>query len=378
MKLNAAGNGLVYSTLLGGSDDWDQGYGVAVDSAGSAYVTGYTYSANFPLLGAFDATFGSGATEAFVSKLNPAGTALVYSTFLGGNGFDVAYNIEVDAAGRAVVVGESDSATFTTPLPGAYQAAGDGGRDAFVAMLNAGGTGLVYGTFLGGAQADRSQAVTLGTTGKIYVVGETASSAFDVVSASAMQASKGVGTDGFISVIDPALTGAASLVYSTFVGAAGNDTLWGVDTDSAGRIYAAGYATAAGLPTNGSAYTGGDDIYVLVLDPSVSGVAGRLYASYLGGATAEDAWAASYSNGKLYVAGNAASTSGITPAGAYDTSFNGGFDGYVAAFSFPEITTTGAALSYVENAGAVAVDPGLIVSLLGRHHADGRHRQDHR
>ena len=255
-----------------------------------------------------------------MSKLNPTGSALVYSTFLGGSlGSTRCTTWRSTSAGNAVVVGETTSSTFTTALPNAYQAAnGSTGNksDAFVAMLNPTGSGLVYGTFLGGSNDDFGYALALGAGGKIYVGGDTSSTNFDVT-ATAMQGTKGSGADSFVAVIDPAVSGVNSLVYSTYVGGGGTESLWGIDVDAAGRIYAAGFTTSNNLTVTANAYqsanAGGEDIFVLVLDPNVSGVAGRVYASYLGGSGADDVWAASYANGKFYVAGNTASASGITP-----------------------------------------------------------------
>ena len=310
--------------------------------------------------------------EAFVTKLTPAGNAVGYSTFLGGTGADFAYNVEVDAAGSAVVVGASASTTFSTPLTGAYQATNGtpGFYDAFVAKLNAAGTGLLYGTFLGGSQDDFGYTVAL-DAGKIYIGGDTYSSNFDFT-AGAMQTVKsgpGSTSDGFVAVIDPGVTGAGSLLYSTFYGGTDNESLWGLDVDAAGRIYAAGYTVSTNLPVTGNAYqsakagaAAAEDIFVLALDPALSGAAGRMYASYLGGAGDENAWAATYANGKFYVAGNASTASGITTTGPL---FGGVFDGYVAAFSFPVVTTTGTPLAYTENAAATAIDPGLTVTYAG-------------
>ena len=180
----------------------------------------------FPLVGAFDTGYGGGA-EAFVTKFSPTGSTLVYSTFLGGSGFDAVYNIKVTAAGNAVVVGESDSSTFTTALPGAYQAANTNGQsDAFVAMLNAAGTGLVYGTFLGGNQDDFGYGVALDAAGRIYITGDTSSNNFDVT-AGAMQTVRAGNSDGFIAVINPAASGAASLALLDLRGRIGRRSLLG-------------------------------------------------------------------------------------------------------------------------------------------------------
>ena len=150
-KLNPTGTALVYSTYLGGTSD-DYGYGIAVDTAGNAYVTGYTASTNFPTTpGAFQTTYGGGSDDAFVTKLNPTGTALVYSTYLGGTDSDGGYGIAVDSAGNAYVTGYTASTNFPT-TPGAFQTTFGGNGDAFVTKLNPTGTALVYSTYLGGTR----------------------------------------------------------------------------------------------------------------------------------------------------------------------------------------------------------------------------------
>ena len=129
----------------------DCGDGIAVDGAGSAYVTGYTYSTDFPTTpGAFDTSY-NGGCDAFVAKLNPAGSGLAYATFLGGSGSDYGYGIAVDGAGNAYVTGYTGSTDFPT-TPGAFDTSYNGGYcDAFVVKLNPAGSGLVYATFLGGS-----------------------------------------------------------------------------------------------------------------------------------------------------------------------------------------------------------------------------------
>src|SRR5207249_5256491 len=145
-KVDPTGSGLIYSTYLGGAAD-DEGYGIAVDGAGNAYVTGYTSSTNFPTTaGAFRTSF-SGNTDAFVTKVNPSGSALAYSTYLGGSGYERAPGIAVDAAGNAYVTGFTDSANFPT-TPGAIQTNFAGTTDVFVTKVNPSGSGLAYSTYL--------------------------------------------------------------------------------------------------------------------------------------------------------------------------------------------------------------------------------------
>jgi hypothetical protein len=176
-KLNPAGTALLYSTYLGaGSTDW--GYGIAVDGAGDAYVTGFTYSADFPTTpGAFDTSF-NGVLDAFVTKLNPTGTALAYSTYLGGSSDDYGRGIAIDGAGNAYVTGPTGSFDFPTTA-GAFDTSYNGDvLDAFVTKLNPTGTALLYSTYLGGSGRDASGGIALDGAGNAYVTGETSSADF--------------------------------------------------------------------------------------------------------------------------------------------------------------------------------------------------------
>ncbi|MBI3734396.1 MAG: lamin tail domain-containing protein, partial [Chloroflexi bacterium] len=176
-KLNPDGSTLVYSTFLGGSSN-DSGTGIAVDASGAAYVTGGTLSSDFPTTpGAFDTGF-NGGYDAFVTKLNPDGSALVYSTFLGGGGDEGSRGIAVDASGAAYVTGYTGSSDFPT-TPGAFDTSFNGPTyDASVSQLNAAGSTLVYSTFLGGSSDDWGLAIAVDASGAAYVTGYTASSAF--------------------------------------------------------------------------------------------------------------------------------------------------------------------------------------------------------
>ncbi|HEV8306236.1 MAG TPA: SBBP repeat-containing protein, partial [Methylomirabilota bacterium] len=231
---------LIYSTFLGGSGA-DEGFGIAVDAAGSAYVTGWTASASFPTTaGALDTTFNGGSADAFVTKLNSTGSALVYSTYLGGSGEDKSQAIAVDAAGNAYVTGWTDSSDFPTTA-GAFQTALGGGRDAFVAKLNPSGSGLVYSTYLGGSgnesNVDFSPGIALDAAGNAYVTGGTSSSNFPTT-AGAFQTSLGGSFDAFVTKLNP--TGTA-LVYSTYLGGSGDDQGHGIQVDASGHAYVTGY-----------------------------------------------------------------------------------------------------------------------------------------
>ncbi len=177
-KFNSTGSALVYSTYLGGNGQ-DGGNGIAVDSAGNAYVTGFTDSNNFPTVNPLQGYGGN--TNAFVTKVNPTGSALVYSTYLGGTGGDSGQGIAVDNAGNAYVTGATSSRDFPTmdPLQPLY--ARD--TDAFVSMLNAAGSALVYSTYLGGSSLDVGLGIAVDSGGNAYVTGQTASTNFPTANA---------------------------------------------------------------------------------------------------------------------------------------------------------------------------------------------------
>ena len=167
-RLNAAGSGLVYSTYLGGTEH-DFGYGIALAPAGNAYVAGDTRSTNFPTANALQASSNAGSGEVFVTKFNAAGSALVYSTYLGGTGADAGAAIAVDAAGNAYVTGSTGSSNF--PRANALQNTIGGSADAFVTKINAAGSALVYSTYLGGSSLERSRE-QIAVDHAVYVMAE--------------------------------------------------------------------------------------------------------------------------------------------------------------------------------------------------------------
>ena len=247
-KFNATGSALVYSTYLGGSD-FDEGKGIAVDAAGSAYVTGRTFSTNFPTTpGAFQTTLNF--TDAFVTKLNPAGSALVYSTYLGGSRSDEGHAIAVEAAGSAYVTGLTASFNFPT-TPGAFRTtSGGGGGDAFVTKLNADGSALVYSTYLGGNSIDFGNGIAVDTAGNAYVTGDTLSRNFPTTP-DATQPDFGGDRDAFVTKFDPS---GSALVYSTYLGGSGSDEGFGIAVDTAGSAYVTGRSFSTNFPTTPGAF----------------------------------------------------------------------------------------------------------------------------
>ncbi len=291
---------LIYSTYLGGSGT-DEGNGVAVDSAGNVYVTGLTYSSNFPTASPLDNTLG-GSEDAFVTKLNAAGSALLYSTYLGGSGSDEGADIALDGAGNVYLTGWTNSADF--PLAGPLDNT-LGGRDAFVTKLNAAGSALLYSTFLGGSSIDGGDGIAVDGGGSAYIVGSTFSSNFPTINA--LQSTKGGGTtDAFMTKLNAAGNG---MLYSTYLGGSGSDEGADVAVDSAGNAYVTGWTTSTNFPTANplqSANGGGHDVFVSKLNAVGSAL---LYSTYLGGSNVDTGEGiALNSAGDAYVTGQVRST----------------------------------------------------------------------
>jgi hypothetical protein len=251
-KLNAAGSALVYSTYLGGTGG-EGGSGIAVDAAGNAYVTGGTDSPDFPTQNPLQPGFGGGdcgvfpCADAFIAKLNAAGSALVYSTYLGGSGGDGGGGIAVDAAGNAYVTGGTGSTDFPTKNP--LQPALNGINNAFVTKLNAAGSALVYSTYLGGSGGDGGLDIAVDSAGNAYVIGGTGST--DFPTADALQPALGGSGDAFIAMLNAA---GSALVYSTYLGGSIESNLFneyglGIAVDSAGNAYVMGVTDSTDFPT---------------------------------------------------------------------------------------------------------------------------------
>ena len=267
---------LTYSTYLGGSTSEDFGYGIAADAAGNAYVTGETYSDDFPTANAIQPTRHEGF-DAFVTKINADGTALVYSTYLGGSDFDGGFGIAADAAGNAYVTGATASDDF--PTVHAIQPTHHGSSDAFVTKINADGTALVYSTYLGGSSGEDDEingAIAVDTSGNAYVTGETLSE--DFPTANAIQSTNHGSSDAFVTKI----TASGSLVYATYLGGSSADGAYGIAADAAGNAYVTGTTSSGDFPTANAIQAtnrGSSDAFVTKINPSGS----LVYSTYLGG-----------------------------------------------------------------------------------------------
>jgi len=352
-KLNASGSGLIYSTYLGGSGD-DRGYGIAVDASGNAYVTGPTHSNDFPTANALQASRGGGLRDVFVTKLDATGSALIYSTYLGGLGDDRGYGIAVDPLGNAYVTGSTDSTDF--PTANAFQMENGGNDDAFIAKLNVSGSALIYSTYLGGGGTDQGRGIAADSSGSAYVTGLTGSTDFPTYYAY-HQNYNGGAYDAFVTK----LNGPGSmLIYSTYLGGGGTDQGQAIAVDSSGYAFLTGSTNSANFPTrNGFAYqmenAGNDDAFVTKLN--ISGTS-LLYSGYLGGSGNDYGQGiAVNSSGNAYVTGYSSSVD-FPAANPLQDSNGGNDDVFVTKFG-----VFGNELVYSTYIGSSELDVGFGIAV---------------
>jgi len=370
---------LSYSSYLGGSQI-DLGNSIAVDGGGNAYVTGSTGPAGVPTPfpttpGAFDTIF-NGNREAFVTKVNAAGNALIYSTFLGGNNIDEGHGIALEplcpSNCSAYVTGFTISPDF--PTPGGFQTVFGGVRDAFVTKLNPAGSALTYSTYLGGSLLDTGNDIAVDGGGNAYVTGSTDSGGvtpFPTTAGAFDQTFNGV-TDAFVTKIDSSQAGAASLIYSTYLGGSLEDLGNGIAVDGTGSAYVTGSTDTSELaippfPTTVGAFDrtfGGDtDAFVTKLNPAGSGLT---YSTYLGGNLIDvgnDIFVDAAGN--AYVTGSTDTSQLAIPpfpttAGAFQTIFGGVTDAFVT-----KLNAAGSALTYSTYVGGSQIDIGNGIAVDG-------------
>jgi hypothetical protein len=353
-KLDESGNTLCYSTYLGGNNA-DYGQEIVVDSAGSAYVTGYTYSINFPAVNEYqeDQT----GIDVFVTRLDPSGSSLVYSTYLGGDSNDYGNSIAIDSSGCAYVTGM----TYSTDFPAVYACQGNQtGTDAFVTKLEFSGSilSILYSTYLGGNNSDNGRGIAVDSEGYAYVIGYTMSTDFQTVNAyQGLHGDGGLFNDAFVTKL--AFSGSAlSVAYSTYLGGNHIDQGQAIAVDSSGSAYVTGTTASTDFPAvnhyQGSK-AGSYDVFVTRLGPSGSTLS---YSTYLGGA-ADDCGEgiAVDSCGRAYVTGYTYSTDFPTEK-ACQADYRPIGDAFVTKF-YPQ----GSALVYSTYLGGNSADRGFGIAI---------------
>jgi hypothetical protein len=322
---------VVYSTYLGGSSS-ELDTKIAVDGSGNAYVAGTTMSTDFPTLGAIQPAFGGGTDvphDAFVTKLNANGTALVYSTYLGGAGNDRAFDIAVDGSANAYVTGMTTSANFVTTV-GSFQSSYGGFVDAFVTKLAPAGT-LVFSTYVGSPGSESALAIAVDGSGQAYITGETSSSTYPTTGG-VVQPTSGT---MFLTKLNAA---GSALVYSTFLAGAGLARPNAIALDGAGNAYVGGATYEADYPTTAGAFQptitpgGFSDAFVTKVNADASAL---VYSTYLGGSENEYeiTGIAVDASGHAFVTGRSRSTDFPTTAGAFQTTLAGQDDVFVTKFN---------------------------------------------
>lgn len=347
-RLNSTGDDLVFSTYLGGSGQ-DEAHGIALDADGNAHVTGRTYSDDFPLEMSSRGSLG-GAPDAFVTKFNAAGSGLVYSTFLGGSGFDVGHGIAVDSLGNAFVAGSTNSDNFPTTAGGFDGDCGADGdnvcdfdaksssqpaTDAFVTKFDAAGA-MVYSSYLGGSDWDAGFGVAVDGAGAAYLIGWTNSRDFPSTMNAFQEAAGGkcgrkICTTAFVTKFD---ADGGDLIYSTYLGGKGGEYGYGISVDGAGNAFVTGMTASSGFPTRNAFQSdsgGGWDAFVATLNPAGEDL---VFSTYLGGGGDDVGQGIAVDGaGNIYVAGDTRSTDFPTAPVAFDTSYNGGDDAFVVKIS---------------------------------------------
>jgi uncharacterized protein (TIGR03437 family) len=373
-RLDATGAKLLYSTYLGGGGD-DAGFAIAVDAAGNAYVTGVTFSVNFPIAAGAFRKYLSGAADAFVARLNPAGS-LSYSTYLGGNDVDQGFGIAVDSLGSAYITGSTTSTNFPAVNPlqpgctGSTTPFGASCADAFITKLNAAGSAPVYSTYFGGSATDAGRAIAVDSAGNAYIAGITNS--IDLRTAGAYQNNFGGGAqDAFVLKLNPS---GSALLYSTYLGGNGDDAAYGIAVDAAGTAYVAGSTTSTNFPSLSPVQaacnmTGGAacaDAFVARLNAAGFGL---IYATYLGGRGTDRALAVAVDpSGSAYVAGETRSVDFPASPGAFQTAPGGSRDAFVAKIGEANPAPS---LSLLSPASATAGSPGFTLTVFGSNFAPG-------
>lgn len=320
VKIDPTASMILYATFLGGSGQ-DFGNDLEIDLLGNAYVTGQTLSPDFPTtLGAYQ-TLLKGSSDGYVTKLDPTGSTLLYSTYLGGSNFDFTTSIAIDSSGNAFVTGQTNSTDFPV-TSGTYQPSLLGGLNAFVTKLNSLGTGLVYSTYLGGSQIDFGTEISVDSSGNAFVFGETSSSDFPTTSGAFQKTMPGAGNT-FITKFNSFGNG---LIYSTFLGGSDSEQSGGLFIDPSGNAYVTGSTISSDFPTTPGVIQStlaldAENTFITKLNSTGSAL---IYSTFFGGSvTGQGEGIVADSRGNAYIIGLTESANFPLTSNALQTVFPG-------------------------------------------------------
>ncbi len=331
VKINPAGDDLLYGTFLGGSGN-DNGLGIALGPNGNAYVSGRTYSTNFPVKNYYSDT-NQGSTDIFVSRLNASGSDLVFSTYIGGGGQDYGWSVAADGDGNAYVGGFSESSNF--PVQNPVQGTRGDGSDAIALKLSSSGDTLIWSTYLGGSGNDSGYDIAIDATGSAYVVGQTESDDFPATPVDVFQSELAADYDAFVAKFSPA---GDALEYATYLGGNGYEDGRSIALDGL-EAWTTGVTGSTDFPVE-NPYQGGKrgnfDAFATKLSADGKSL---VCSTYMGGAT--DTLTASVdfglavasdADGFAFVTGYAGSVD-FPVVNAYQSSFGGGkYDAFVLKY----------------------------------------------
>lgn len=368
LKLNVAGDAIDYSRFLGGTGD-EEGHGLGIDAAGNAFITGYTTDASF-LTGANRLGPGGGSFDAFVVKLSPDGSSILFSTILGGSDEEMGHDLAVDGVGYIYIVGDTLSGDFPVSAD-AFDTThgGNSQKDTYITKLSPDGANIIYSTFIGGSALDEAHDIALDNSGNVYITGWTSSASDFPLTAGIPDNTFGGTTEAFVMKFR--LNEPLPLFYSTFIGGYGSDESNAIAVDRHGNIYITGGSTSANFPTTPGAYDtqlgendSGRDVFISKLNADASEL---IYSTFIGGRKPEyishfsKAIAVDESE-NVFVAGRTNSDDFPVTPGAHDSILGTGGNGQDAFIA--KLSADGSTLLYCtylggqkyDQANALAVD----------------------
>jgi hypothetical protein len=362
-KLSSAGTYLVFSTYIGGADI-DCGYGITLDGVNNVFITGYTWSSNYPTTpGVYDELFNGGYRDAILTKLNISGTGLMFSTFLGGTGDD--YGIStVSLSGNNYIAGSTWSSNFPT-IAGSYDISFNGSEDVFLSKMNSTASILTYSTYIGGTGADECHQVVIDPSGCGYITGHTASTNYPTTGDSYSQIYNGGGWDGFLTKFSS--TG-GELTYSTYLGGIGEDYGFALTIDNSNNPYLTGPTWSGNFPISYGAYdtdyNGGPlDAYICKMNTTGSGL---VYSTFIGGSLLDQSYSIDLDNANNAVITGITSSNNDFPVtiDAFDKTFNNtitdttSYDVFVS-----KVNSTGSQLLYSTYLGGIHDDESYALAV---------------
>jgi len=382
---------LTYFTYIGGSGA-DLPTAIAQDNAGNVYLTGSTTSINFPLAGGGpqnslnQGVIGAAATlptDAFVTMIHPASSgldALFFSTYLGGAAADIAYGIAIDSQNSIYIVGSTKSSDDTTTADinegfpvtdAAYQKVSYGPGDAFIAkIVPSASPSLVFSSYLGGEQSDEGRTIAVSPSGAVYIAGITYSAGLPQAGRPYRVTGGGNG-DLFVAQLDLTKSGEATLIYMTFLGGNGFESITKMTLDSADRVLVTGYTLSPDFPVTANAYQsrlpGIASPFVTRLDLKQPGQAGLSYSTFLGGSNGDVPYdIALDAAGSVYLTGYTVSTDFPVTPDALQSALGGGINVFIAKLKIGE--TGPSTLQYSTFVGQTGVNVGYAIAVS----ADGK------